>query len=68
MGIKENFFVNVDLNIREFVRKLCVFNITMAISSCDLFMINVQLFKETKYTLRPLIDMQAFLEIVSIFF
>ena len=40
----------------------------MAISSCDLFMVNIQLFKETKYTLRPLIDMQAFLEIVSIFF
>ena len=40
----------------------------MAISSCDLFMINVQLFKETKYTLRPLGDMQAFLEIVNILF
>ena len=50
----------------EVLHKLSVFHGDLP--SCDLFKINVQLCMETKYTLRPPGDMQAFLKIVNILF
>ena len=48
------------------LHKLSVFN--GGLPSCDIFKINVQLCMETKYTLRPTGDMQAFPKIVNFLF